>query len=397
MATMRKHVDRPDGQIDGQPGEPVVAAVVDDTVDVIARDRCGLSPDDPGDATVLADLEQRVAAIHQGGGSQADRLEQACVLRGIALSPVALPTALEDVVLAVVPSILEDREQAAQDKRALSLGRNDDGTWHLEATLTPGCAERVFALLGAEARRDPMNPLDTAARAHARAAAAEGVGRDPWADPDPRPEWERQALRRRPEPPDQQLVPQRSRSKRLHDAFDRGCERYLSAGLGGVHGKVPVQLTATLSTRLVDASPGAPPARGATGQALSRALLRSWWCDAHVTTLAMSRGWKPLGVVHSARTITATEAKAARAQFDNRCAGEGCCPGTPDPLIPLIPHHARDYATHRRTSLDETVLLCDTAHQDIHLGKKSIRLRNGRLLNENGYVDEADTPSPPDW
>jgi hypothetical protein len=156
-----------------------------------------------------------------------------------------------------------------------------------------------------------------------------------------------------------------------------------------VHGKVPVQLTATVSERTLTGAPGAPPARGASGRPLARSLLQRWWCDAHVTTLLMSRGWKPLGVVHSARTITGTELKAATVQFDNRCAGDGCCPGIPDPLIPLVPHHVRMHAIFGQTSLDETILACPTLHQDLHLRKKTIRLRDGRLLSEQGWVEDA--------
>jgi hypothetical protein len=91
--------------------------------------------------------------------------------------------------------------------------------------------------------------------------------------------------------------------------------------------------------------------------------------------------------VHSARTITGTELKAANAQFDQRCAGDGCCPSTPDPLIPLVPHHLIGHAVAGRTSLGETLLVCPTLHHDLHTGKRTLRLRNGRLINEHGYLD----------
>src|SRR5439155_808858 len=77
------------------------------------------------------------------------------------------------------------------------------------------------------------------------------------------------------------------RSKRLHDALQRLLSRYLDAGLGGISGKVPVQVSVTISADTITGAPGAPPARGASGQPLARSLLRRWWCDAHVTTLLM--------------------------------------------------------------------------------------------------------------
>ena len=125
-----------------------------------------------------------------------------------------------------------------------------------------------------------------------------------------------------------------------------------------------------------------------TGRPLARSLIRRWWCDGHVTTLLMSHGGTPLGVVHSARTITGTELKAARVQFANRCAGDGCCPGTPDPLIPLVPHHVIRHAVAGKTSLGENLLVCETLHHDLHTGKRTVRLRDGRLLNEHGFVDQ---------
>ncbi len=103
----------------------------------------------------------------------------------------------------------------------------------------------------------------------------------------------------------------------------------------------------------------------------------------------MSRGWTPLGIVHSARTIPGTELKGARVQFDNRCPGIGCCPGEPNPLIPLVPHHVKKHADHRRTALDETLLVCDRLHADLHLGKRTIRLRDGRLISEDGWLTDS--------
>ncbi|MDP9181784.1 MAG: HNH endonuclease [Actinomycetota bacterium] len=388
------YLDHPDGLIDGLKGEEIVTAVAGNVIDLVCKCRFGLVTDPakaPEQAALLTTLETAVAAIRASSTSQRDRVEQAMVLLAEHLSPGALTNGLEDLVLAIVPAILEDRDKQGADKRGLALKPTSDGTWELSGTLTAECGEQLFAVLAAEARRDPANPEDTAAREAERAAEADVEGRDPATARRDRPEWESRAHCEhgemlQPDPP--ALVP-RSRSKRLHDAFGRLLERYLSQGLGGVHSKVPVQLTATISERTITNAPGAPPARGATGRPLARSLLRRWWCDAHVTTLLMSRGWNPLGVVHSGRTITGTELKAATVQFDNRCAGDGCCPSTPDPLIPLVPHHIRMHALFGQTSLDETVMACPTLHRDLHTGKKTIRLRDVRLLNEQGWVEEA--------
>ena len=311
------------------------------------------------------------------------------VLLATELHADSLRAGLDEIVDQLLPTVLEEQDKRAHDKRALSLKPNDDGTWELNATLTPEVGEQVFTALSAEARRDPANPLDTHAREQARAAAAEAEGADPWIASQDRTSWEDRARLENGDallPDGDELVP-RSRSKRLHDAFGRLLTRYLEHGLGGVSGKVPVQVTVTTSHRTVEGAPGAPPARGGSGRPLARSLIRRWWCDAQVTTLLMSSGWKPLGVVHSGRTITGTELKAAKVQFDNRCPGIGCCSGAADPLIPLVPHHLLLYSKTGQTSLELNLLVCEVLHQDIHLGNRPIRLRDGRLITEDGYLE----------
>jgi hypothetical protein len=391
---VRPYLDRPNGLIEDQPASEVIPAVVGNVIDLVCRDRFGLVADPktaPEQAALLATLEAAVTAIVVGGGSQQGQVEQAMVLLAEHLRAGSLDAGLEELILAIVPSILEDREKTALDKRAFALSPNPDGTWQVSATLTAECGEQLHTTLAAEARRDPANPEDTAARQAQRAAQAEAAGTDPWTAALDMPDWERRALREQSNglsPDAERLVP-RSGSKRLHDAFQRLLQRYLSAGMGGVHGKVPVQAAVTISERTIGGAPGAPPARGASGRPLARSLIRRWWCEgAHVTTLLMSRGWKPLGVVHSARTITGTELKAATVQFDNRCAGDGCCPGTPDPLIPLVPHHVRRHALFGQTSLEENLLACPNLHADLHVGKRTIRLRDGRLINEDGWIED---------
>jgi hypothetical protein len=391
LGKVRLVLDRPDGMIDGQPGEPVVEAVVWNVVDLVCKDRFGLTADpkeDPAQAAVLAELEALAQATLDAGGSQRARVEAAMVLLATELHPDSLGDGLSEIVDQLIPSALELRDKDAQDKRALALSPNSDGTWHLEGTLTPEVGEQIFTALAAEARRDPANPIDTKAREQARLAAAEAEGKDGWVAAQDRPEWEDRALREHGLGLDdaaQQLVP-RTRSKRLHDALGRLLTRYLEGGLGGLSGKVPVQATVTISARTIEGAPGAPPARGASSRPLAPSLIQRWWCNSHVTVLLMSQGWKPLGVVHRGRTITGTEMTAARVQFNNRCPGIGCCPGKPDPLIPLVPHHIDMYSKTGQTSLSTNLMPCPTLHQDIHLGGKPIRLRDGRLITEDGYL-----------
>ena len=45
------------------------------------------------------------------------------------------------------------------------------------------------------------------------------------------------------------------------------------------------------------------------------------------------------------------------------------------------------FAESSITCLDESVLVCDVLHHDLHDGKRTVRLRDGRYLNEHGFVD----------
>jgi len=359
LAKITTYLDRENGLIDGQDGEELVASIVTNTVALVSREHCGLSDEDP----LLVELQRQVEDIRDSPGSQAERVERAFTLLAVHVPQgKALSAALEEQVDAVLPNLLEQQEAAAQRWRGLSFTPRPDGAWDVKGTLTPACGERLYTGLSAEARRDPDNPKDT------ELWAEETVGADG------------------------SLITPRTRARRLHDALDRLLSRYLEAGLGGTHDKVPVQVTVTVGVDLIEGRPGALPGKGASGRPLARSLLRRWWCDAQVTSLILSRGWKPLGMAHTGRTLTGAERKAAGVQFDQRCAGLECCSGRPDPLVKLVPHHLIRYVDGGTTSLEETVLACPTLHHDLHSGKLTVRLRDGRLVNEHGVVERVRGP-----
>jgi len=39
-----------------------------------------------------------------------------------------------------------------------------------------------------------------------------------------------------------------------------------------------------------------------------------------------------------------------------------------------------------QTSITETIWVCDALHHDLHTGKRTVQLRDGRWINENGTV-----------
>jgi hypothetical protein len=412
---LRPYLDRPSGLIDEQPAEPALANVIAEVQDLIASEHCGLEDDDP----LLIAVDEQLGAIVLSaldGTSQAERLEQAFTVLATHVPPgPALGRGLERLVYALLPNELEREQAAAEGRRSLSLTPRSSGGWELRADLTPEAGERVFAALGAEARRDSHNPLDTEAWQALR-AQAEREGRDvadllaehpdlqttdAWTgadDPEALHPTDARGIDLSAEPArtrsDGSVIRPRLKSQRLHDAFNNLLDRYLSNGLGGKQGKVPVQATVVITDKLVEGQPGALPAMGASGRPLARSLIRKWWNNMHITALLMSRGYQPLSVVHTGRTVTGQELKALLAQNDFRCVGTDCCEGLPDPLRPLIPHHIERFADNGTTCLTETALICDVFHDDIHVGKRTVQLRDGRWINESGIVPNPhDQPS----
>ena len=363
----RPHVDQPDGLIDGQPAEEVVTAVVGHVVELVAGCLLGFNEQDPRFLDLLAATE-RIASSPDG---QLQRLEAAFTLLAEQVPQSLLGGCLEDLVLAVLPTALEERGQRGREKAGLSLQPTQDGSgWHLEGDLDLECGERLFAALAAEARRDDQNAVDTATATELRAEGLDPYEPGTAAAPQAR-DWPR------------------SKRKRLHDALNQLLARYLQSGLGGLTQKVPVQVNVTVQADVLAGSPGALPASGGSGARIPRSVLRRWWCDSRVTAYVLSRAGTALRVVHGSRTLSAIERRAALLEQRGRCAGSGCCHPGPDPTRDLRPHHVRRWVDDARTSLDETVLICDVLHRDLHEGGRTVRLRDGRYLNEQGWVSPA--------
>jgi hypothetical protein len=367
-----RHVDQRDGLIDGQPGGPVIDAVVRNTVDLVLRALMGLDEDDPRLSALLAATETIVASVDTDLG----KLEAAFVLLAAQLPTHLLPAALGQQLDALLPDTLEDRAERAHQSRKLTLHSHPDHPGgDIVINADPELYELLWTALAAEARRDPTNPTDTLAAAALRAHDRNARGEDPLQEA---------LLDQLADDGLAGLTRPRSKGQRLHDALKNLLSRYLDAGLAGTHDKTPVTITITVPSRLLDNAPGALPATGSSGKTLPTSLLRRWWCDAKTTAYVLSHGLIPLGQVHTQRTLAATERKAALLQHGGSCAGLGCC-RPDDPLVELTPHHLTPWADQHNTSLRDTILACTALHHDIHHGK-TVQLRNGKWLNHNGWT-----------
>jgi hypothetical protein len=376
LGKARPELDHPDGLIDGQPATELVPAVVREVLALVAQSRLGMHESDPVLLSLSSDLEQVLA----DGGSQAGQLERAFVLLAEHLPPRWLREALQRLLDALLPNELERR--AARDEGLLSLTDCGSGRgWDLRAHLDDETGELFYVALTAAARGDEQNAQDTA-----DAAALRAQGHNPHNPHDPDDPLDSLT---RLDPSVAPTRPPRSRPRRWHDALTRLLHRYLAADLAGTSHKAPVRISVTVSSTLLDNTPGAPPALGGSGKALPRSLVRRWWCDATVTPFLLSHGWQALGTLHTTRTLTATERVALDLQSGgHRCAGLHCCRNDPNPLTGLEPHHVTPWATTGTTSLRDTIWACPVLHHDLHHGRTAT-LRNGRHLNQHGW-----TPGP---
>ena len=384
LRTCGPHLNRADGRIDGQPGDLVLNAVIGNVATLICRDLQGLHDDDPRLEVILA----RARALLALEGTHATRLEAAVLWLAETVTPRSLTRALDQIVVSVLPSLLEDRYEKGRQRRGITLTELPDGQgWHLSGDLDLECGERLWVVLRAAAAHDARNPRDTAAWNDAREAGAT-TSDDVFGPLGDKLDADG-------------VLPQglpRGRRARLHDALSLVLARYLAADpavLAGTVGKTPVQIHVTVPEATLTSQPGAAPATADSGQVLPRRLVHRWWGDSSITSYVLSLGGKALRTIHTGRTLSAIERRALSIEGGGQCAGDGCCASPPDPLTVLRPHHIHGYAEDQITSLEDTLAICDSLHHDLHTGKRTVRLRDGRWLDETGFVDPPAVHQPP--
>jgi hypothetical protein len=364
LTKLRPLVDRPDGLIDGQPGEAAVTAVVvDGALSAVCEALGGLADDDPR----VLDLHAQLSEISCWPTGQLARLEAAFVLLAERLPGGSLPGALGQLVDALLPNELEKRAARAGDQAQLSLRPNADGSgWLLRGELDLETGELAHAVLTAMSATDPDNPADTAAGERLRASG--------WEFGDPIPDHLQRA--------DRPWDPPRSRGRKLHDALRLALRTLLDSGALGLRDKVAPHIGVTVGLGALHREPGATPATGASGLSLPLSLVKTWWCDAYVTRFVLGLGHRVVESSHTSRTLKAHERRIKHVETGGHCQSAGCIRG---PGCRLVPHHPDAYASSGTTSLSDSVLFCDSDHGALHRGQ-TITLKDGRRLNHNGWL-----------
>ncbi|MCA1710936.1 MAG: DUF222 domain-containing protein, partial [Actinobacteria bacterium] len=222
---VRPQVDRPDGLIDGQPGDDVIRAVVVDGVcSLVGEARGGL----PDDHLLVMSLLETLMQIALRPAAEIDRLERAFLVLARHLEPGQLKQGLAVLTDALLPNQLADSADDAERNRHLALRKHvDRDGWTVCGELDDETGELLETALRAVEATDPDNPADTAAAAQARAA-------------------------------DEEIsIRIRSRGQRRHDALRLLLQRLLASKVLGSRGKMPVQINVTIPLGALHDEPGA--------------------------------------------------------------------------------------------------------------------------------------------
>jgi hypothetical protein len=359
LSSLRRHLDRPDGLIDGQDGEAALRGVIGNGIPLLVGQALGgVADDDPR----LLRVVDAAAEILGRPVSQLARIEAAFLLVAEKVEPGQLRAILLCLVDALLPNELAARADDAHTHRGLELIRDDDGGgWTVRGRLDLECGELLHTALHAAMDTDPDNPLDTAAAAQLREQ-----GRDPYEDG---------------------CVEVRSRPQRRHDALKLLMRKALDTGVLGSRGKHSPHIAVAVLADTLHDQPGALPARAASGVNLPIDLVRRLLCDSALTRFVLSLGHRVIESSHTERTLKPHERRIKQIETGGTCQAAGCNRGTQSGHR-LIPHHAEPYAVSRSTSLEDTVLLCEVSHYDLHEGGKTLRLKDGRRISPAGWADQ---------
>ena len=358
LGKLRPHLDRPDGLIDGQPAEQALHGVIVNGVrSLVAESRGGW----PNDHPRLQALHAELTGIYRAPLPDITRLEQAFLVLARTIAPGLLHRALDRLVDALLPAQLDQDAIDDQRNRYLQLTKDPDRPgWDIRGHADDETGDLLHTVLTAAMATDPDNPLDTQTAEELRQQ-----GLDPYSDG---------------------CVQIRTKGQRLHDALRLVLQKTLASNALGVRGKAPITMSITVSSEALHGVPGALPATGSAGQTLPISLVRRLACEGTAfTRFIMSLGNRVIASSHTSRTLSPHERKIKRIETGGICEAAGCTRGDPTG-DPLIPHHIEPHAKCGTTSLADTAMFCDISHADLHHGK-TIRLKNGRRINENGWVD----------
>lgn len=147
----------------------------------------------------------------------------------------------------------------------------------------------------------------------------------------------------------------------------------------------PAALSITTTLAQLEGRPGALPALLRTPGApvpLPRQTLLRLGCFSELNLVVLDALGRPVGASTTLRSATRRQRAALQATWGPWCAIAGCT------STQTVPHHVRPWWLSRQTVLRDLLPLCEHDHRDLHEDHRTLRLRDGRLIDEHGWVDE---------
>ncbi|OMC03713.1 hypothetical protein A5735_00485, partial [Mycolicibacter heraklionensis] len=179
----------------------------------------------------------------------------------------------------------------------------------------------------------------------------------------------------------------RSAAQRNHDALTAMARALLASGDLGQHNGLPA--TIIVSTTLTDLQSGTGRAHTGGGTWLPMRDVIAMASHAH-HYLRIYHGAKELALFHTKRLATPGQRIVLYAK-ERGCSHPGC----PIPGYLCEVHHDTDYATSRRTHIDELTLRCGPHHQLITTGGWSTRKNPNGTTQTQPPTHPLKRPPPP--
>lgn len=345
----------------------------------------------------------------------AGRLEPAFVLLAEALAPAVLASQLQVLVDALAPEQLTDDEADCWDQRGLHLRKHKlRPGWKLNAHLTDETGQRLYDALHARARttRQPADDSTSGqgtadqgtgdqgtGEARTDEAGTDGEGRSgadggaappagDWGEVGPGLPVEHQgdpftALGSGGWELPVEGEPVRTDAQVLHDTLQDLLDDAAAARAPG--DPRPADLTIIATVDALEGRAGVLPGTLSTRDgpvSLPTETVRRLGCHSRLTAILLDAHRHPIGVSGTHRNATEKERRALRAKWGVFCAINGC--GN----LGTVPHHVTPYWRSGQTRLEDLLLICTMNHHDIHEGGRTLRLRDGRLIDPDGWVTE---------
>jgi len=163
----------------------------------------------------------------------------------------------------------------------------------------------------------------------------------------------------------------------LRDAADRDAA-------SGRPAPAVLLLTATIDQ--LEARPGALPALLHTPGPpvpVPRETLQRLGCHSELNVVVLDALGRPVGASTTLRSATRRQRQALQAVWGPWCAVAGCT------QTATVPHHVRPWWSSHQSVLRDLLPLCQHDHRDLHEGHRTLRLEDGRHIDEHGWT----TPS----